>query len=582
MTYVITQPCCADASCVVACPVNCIHPAPGEPGFAEAEMLYVDPQTCVGCGACATACPADAIVPDWTLSDAQRPFLALNSAFYEAIPQGPRTPMWRMPAQRRVRQGGPFRVAVVGAGPAGLYTAAELLAHPEITVDVYDRLPAPHGLVRYGVAPDHRQTKQASGLFEYIENTPGFRYRLGVELGRDVRHDELLAAYHAVFYCVGAASDRTLGVPGEHLPGSVSATDVVGWYNGHPDKQGLDVRLDHERAVVIGNGNVALDVARILTRDPRDLESTDIADEALAALRTSAVREVVVLGRRGPAAASFTLPELIGLAGIEDLNVVIDSGAPIVSEGPRDSARVQLLAELAARPHRRGLRTVVLRFDTRVVRILGDDRVRGVEVERGDEVRGRRLHGVGPCDVEEDRGDLRLVGAEERTQPRGRLQRDGGRECRRLVHRVAEQQQRHIAGLRVAIGPHLAAVAGIVALTGTQERDHRGSVPQCERQRRHVLSLQRIGQLGVAELQGLRRPRALLTGHRSSLEPHPDHRREHVPHRPPEKGGPLDPHIGDWEDREGQSSPSGMSENRATGVGAGDRRWGRRGLAFRS
>lgn len=384
MTYVITQPCCADASCVVACPVNCIHPAPGEPGFAEAEMLYVDPQTCVGCGACATACPADAIVPDWTLSDAQRPFLALNSAFYEAIPQGPRTPMWRMPAQRRVRQGGPFRVAVVGAGPAGLYTAAELLAHPEITVDVYDRLPAPHGLVRYGVAPDHRQTKQASGLFEYIENTPGFRYRLGVELGRDVRHDELLAAYHAVFYCVGAASDRTLGVPGEHLPGSVSATDVVGWYNGHPDKRGLDVRLDHERAVVIGNGNVALDVARILTRDPRDLESTDIADEALAALRTSAVREVVVLGRRGPAAASFTLPELIGLAGIEDLNVVIDNGgAPIVSEGPRDSARVQLLAELAARPHRRGLRTVVLRFDTRVVRILGDDRVRGVEVERG-------------------------------------------------------------------------------------------------------------------------------------------------------------------------------------------------------
>ncbi|GAB3296152.1 FAD-dependent oxidoreductase [Epidermidibacterium keratini] len=384
MTYVITQPCCADASCVVACPVNCIHPAPGEPGFAEAEMLYVDPETCVGCGACATACPADAIVPDWTLTDAQQPFLALNSAFYDAIPQGPRAPMWRMPAQRRVRRSGPFRVAVVGAGPAGLYAAAELLAHPEITVDVYDRLPAPHGLVRYGVAPDHQQTKQASGLFEYIESTPGFSYRLGVELGRDVRHDELLAAYHAVFYCVGAASDRTLGVPGEQLPGSVSATDVVGWYNGHPDKQDLDVRLDHERAVVVGNGNVALDVARILTRDPDRLAATDIAADALAALRSSAVREVVVLGRRGPAAASFTLPELIGLAGIADLNVVIDNGgAPIVSESPRDSARVALLAELAARPQRPGLRTVILRFHTRVTAILGEDRVRGIEIERG-------------------------------------------------------------------------------------------------------------------------------------------------------------------------------------------------------
>ena len=223
MPYVVTQSCCADAACVVACPVNCIHPAPGEPGFATAEMLYVDASSCVDCGACLTACPAGAIVPHTTLTPAQQPFLALNAEYYDVFPHADRTPVAVVRPQRRLRRPGPFRVAVVGAGPAGLYTADELLKHPEVTVDVYDRLPTPGGLVRAGVAPDHPATKQVEQLFRAIETEPGFRYFLGVEIGRDLDHAELAAQYHAVVYTVGAAADRSLGIPGEELPGSVSA-----------------------------------------------------------------------------------------------------------------------------------------------------------------------------------------------------------------------------------------------------------------------------------------------------------------------------------------------------------------------
>jgi ferredoxin--NADP+ reductase len=383
MAYVVTQSCCSDASCVVACPVNCIHPAPGEPGFAEAEMLYVDASSCVGCGACTTACPVDAILPESVLTERQRPFIGLNAEYYDVFPHRDRRPLAVVAKQRRLARPGPFRVAVVGAGPAGLYTADELLKHPEVQVDVYDRLPTPYGLVRAGVAPDHQSTKQVERLFRAIEEQPGFRYFLGVEIGRDVSHEELTAQYHAVVYSVGAASDRGLAVEGERLPGSCSSTDVVGWYNGHPDKQDLLVPLDAAsaagRAVVVGNGNVALDVARILTSDPEALAATDIATLPLTALRRSRVREVVVLGRRGPAQAAFTVPELIGLAGVSGVNVVVDTGG---AEIPADTTKGTVLAELAARPVDPALPTIVLRFLTSPVRILGDDRVTGVEVVR--------------------------------------------------------------------------------------------------------------------------------------------------------------------------------------------------------
>jgi len=387
MPHVVTQSCCSDASCVVACPVNCIHPAPGEPGFATAEMLYVDAAACVDCGACATACPADAIVPHTTLTEAQLPFLALNTEYFDAFPHADRTPLALVHEQRRLKRSGPFRVAVIGAGPAGLYAADELLKHPEISVDVFDRLPTPYGLVRAGVAPDHQHTKQIERLFGQIESQPGFRYFLGVEVGKDISHAELTARYHAVLYTVGAASDKRLDIPGDDHAGSLSATDFVGWYNGHPDKQDLAVDLSHERVIIVGNGNVALDCARILAENPTRLESTDIATLPLGQLLTSEVREVVVLGRRGPREAAFTVPELVGLAGHRSINVVVDTGDVALEdwaseEGSDDDVKTRLLRDLAGRPVDPAKRTIVLRFYASPVAVHGEGKVTAVEVSR--------------------------------------------------------------------------------------------------------------------------------------------------------------------------------------------------------
>ncbi|MEV7431326.1 FAD-dependent oxidoreductase [Nocardioides sp. NPDC092400] len=422
MPYVVTQSCCADASCVVACPVNCIHPAPGEPGFATAEMLYVDPRSCVGCGACTTACPVGAVVPDTALTPEQEPFRELNAAYYDAFPHADRTPLALVPPQRRLRRSRPVRVAVVGAGPAGLYTADELLQHPEVTVDVLDRLPTPYGLLRAGVAPDHQHTKEAERLFRAIEEQPGFRYLLGVEVGRDVTRAELGERYDAVVWTVGASADRRLEVPGEDLPGSSSATALVGWYNGHPDHRDLAVDLSHERVVVIGNGNVALDVARVLTADPDDLARTDVADHALAALRASAVREVVVVGRRGPGQASFTTPELVGLAGLARsgvVDVVVDPGGADADgaepEGPAgDDLRSRVLRELTHRTPDPSRRRIVLRFLASPTRVLGSDRVEGVELVRNELVPDAagvpRAKATGQTEVLEAGMVLRSVG----------------------------------------------------------------------------------------------------------------------------------------------------------------------------
>ncbi|WGX97377.1 FAD-dependent oxidoreductase [Nocardioides sp. L-11A] len=390
MAYVVTQSCCADASCVVACPVNCIHPAPGEPGFGTTEMVYVDAAACVGCGACATACPVGAMVPDAALTTRQLPFLDLNASYYDAFPHADRTPVALVPQQRRLTRPGPFRVAVVGAGPAGLYTADELLKHPEVDgVDVYDRLRTPYGLVRHGVAPDHASTKLVTRLFEAIERQPRFRYFLGVDVGAPgdadrVTLDDLRAHYDAVVYAVGASADRTLDIPGEELAGSLPATALVGWYNGHPEQQDLDVPLTHERAVVVGNGNVALDVARILARPLDVLERTDLAPGPLEQLRASDVREVVVLGRRGPAQAAFTVPELIGLAALDDIDVVVEADPALLTG---DDQRSTLLRELAERPvdPASAKRRIVLAFTSSPVEVLGTDgRVTGVRVARNE------------------------------------------------------------------------------------------------------------------------------------------------------------------------------------------------------
>jgi ferredoxin--NADP+ reductase len=307
--------------------VNCIHPSPDEPGFATAEMLYIDPAACVDCGACVSACPVGAIAPETQLEPKQLPFIELNASFYpkregKLPPTSKLAPVIEAPFVED-RSGGPLTVAIVGSGPAAMYAADELLTQRGVRVNVFERLPTPYGLVRAGVAPDHQSTKRVTKLFDKVTRLPGFTFYLNIEVGSDLTHDELLAHHHAVLYAVGAPNDRRLDIDGMGLPGTGTATEVVAWINGHPEYTDLPVDLDHERVVIVGNGNVAFDVARILTTDPDVLARTDISDHALAALRASRVQEVVIAARRGPAESAFTLPELIGLTST--CEVVLDT-----------------------------------------------------------------------------------------------------------------------------------------------------------------------------------------------------------------------------------------------------------------
>ncbi|CAN5893085.1 ferredoxin--NADP(+) reductase FprA [soil metagenome] len=291
-----------------------------------------------------------------------------------------------------------LHVAVVGSGPSGFYAAAALLAAEDtvVHVDILERLPTPWGLVRSGVAPDHPKIKSVADTFEQIAAHERFRWYGNVDLGADVSRAELLAAYDAVVYALGAQSDRHLDVPGERLPGSVAATDVVGWYNGHPHYPDLELSLHHDRAVVVGNGNVALDVARMLCTPVSDLDRTDIADHALAVLAGSAVREVLVLGRRGPAQATWTTLELRELGDLADVDVVVEpSGVlDIGDEGLAPVVRRNLasLRALAERPLRVGTRRLVFRFLRSPVALHGDGRVERVELACNDLVdEGGRL-----------------------------------------------------------------------------------------------------------------------------------------------------------------------------------------------
>jgi ferredoxin/flavodoxin---NADP+ reductase len=308
MPYVILQHCRNDAACVSECPVDCIHPRPDEPSCATAEMLYIDPEMCINCGSCQVVCPVDAIRPDLDLRSDQLVFSELNAAFYQHEPQhataAPTAPR-RAEVTGTVRE---LKVAVVGSGPAGCYAAEELLSRRDVSVrvDMFERLTTPWGLVRFGVAPDHLATKNVTVGFERMTRDSRLRLWLNVEVGRDVSAEQLAERYHAVIYAVGAMDARAMGIPGEDLPGSHSATEFVGWYNGHPDYAHRDFDLSAERAVVIGNGNVAIDIARLLLSTPGRLSGTDMAQHALERFSTSRIREVVVVGRRGPAEAAFT------------------------------------------------------------------------------------------------------------------------------------------------------------------------------------------------------------------------------------------------------------------------------------
>ncbi|MFH9725663.1 FAD-dependent oxidoreductase [Streptomyces sp. NPDC017254] len=396
MTYAITQTCCSDATCVAVCPVNCIHPTPEEPDFGTTDMLYVDPEACIDCGACADACPVDAIFPVDRLTGRLREYEAVNAEYYAdrapaPVLASPNFHSWGAPAFPRSLPSdfAPLRIAVVGTGPAGMYAAEDLLLHTSAEVTLIDRLPVAGGLLRYGVAPDHPATKGAGETFARFHAHPRVRMRLGVRIGEDVTVEELAAHHDAVIYAVGAPADRRLGIPGEDLPGSVSATSVVSWYNAHPETGADAVRLAAARVVVVGNGNVALDVARVLLMHPDALAGTDIADHALAALRGSPVREVVLLGRRGPEHAAYTSSELRALKHLPGVELVVDdqdprTGAAVDTAAAgekaallRDVARETVDWTRAPAPDRR---RIVLRFHSAPVEALGTDSVRAVRV----------------------------------------------------------------------------------------------------------------------------------------------------------------------------------------------------------
>jgi ferredoxin/flavodoxin---NADP+ reductase len=290
----------------------------------------------------------------------------------------------------------PLRIAVIGSGPAGFYAAGHLLADSSerFDVDMLERLPTPWGLVRSGVAPDHPKIKSVTRIYERTAAHPRFRFFGNITFGLHISREDLLSHYHAIVYATGSPADRPLGIPGESLPGSHPATEFVGWYNGHPDHTDLELDLlSASRAVVIGNGNVALDVARMLVLAPSELAPTDTANHALEVLARSSVREVVVVGRRGPAQAAFTNPELRELGELADADVIVDPAEldlalavpdPNVDVNATSQRNIDILRSYASRPPTGAAKRIVLRFLLSPTSLTPgpDDRLAAVELVR--------------------------------------------------------------------------------------------------------------------------------------------------------------------------------------------------------
>ncbi|UHJ56154.1 FAD-dependent oxidoreductase [Mycolicibacterium fortuitum] len=389
MAYVITQNCCKDASCVPVCPVDCIRPAEGGLESASAEMLYIDPESCIDCGACFEECPVGAIHYEEDLPGELQRFKELNAAYFERHPLEPAS--IPVAASRARIEPGSLRVAIVGSGPAACYAAGELIGVDGVEINLFERLPTPFGLIRAGVAPDHQHTKSVVDMFERVFTNPRFASHFNVEVGRTINHDELLAHHHAVIYAVGAATSRRLGIEGEDLIGHHAAAEFVGWYNGHPDHAAHRFDLTGERAVIVGNGNVALDVARVLLMDGATLAATDIAQHTLDALADSAIREVVILARRDIGHAAFSAGEFLALGHLDGVDVVVDP-ADLPADDEHDdvetSFKLAIAREYAQRTPTPGNRRVVFRFGVAPAAILGADRAEGLEVTgaRGTEV----------------------------------------------------------------------------------------------------------------------------------------------------------------------------------------------------
>ena len=291
----------------------------------------------------------------------------------------------------------PLRLAIVGSGPAGFYTAEHLLKHEgtHAEVDMFDRLPTPYGLVRFGVAPDHPKIKSVIRVYEKTAARPEFRFFGNVEVGRDMSIEELRQRYHAVVFAYGTATDRHLGIPGEDLPGSHPATEFVNWYNAHPDFADREFDLSCERVVVIGNGNVAADVARMLALTPGELGETDTADHAIEAFAAGSVKEILVLGRRGPAQAAFTNPEVRELGEMANADIDIDAGEMELDElsrewldsddaDPTNRRNVEIFTDFSQRDPEGKPQKIAVRFLRSPIEIQGDGKVERIVVGRNE------------------------------------------------------------------------------------------------------------------------------------------------------------------------------------------------------
>ncbi|MBO6563509.1 MAG: FAD-dependent oxidoreductase [Pseudomonadales bacterium] len=296
-------------------------------------------------------------------------------------------------------EGNPLRVAIIGSGPAGFYTVSNFQKQKDLVVefDMFDRLPTPFGLVRAGVAPDHQKDKSVQRAYDKSAQLPNFRFYGNVEYGTDLHMDDLKKHYHQVMFSTGAPFDRNLGVPGEDLAGSFSATEFVAWYNGHPDFKDRQFDLSQESVAVVGIGNVAMDVARILCKTHEELAVTDIADHALEALKNSNVKNVYILGRRGPAQAAFTPPEIKEMGEFADADVTVlsdeavvdEASAVLIADDKNAQKNVGFIQEYAERPIEGKSKLLTIRFLVSPTELIGEDgKVSAIRLVKNELVAG--------------------------------------------------------------------------------------------------------------------------------------------------------------------------------------------------
>jgi anaerobic selenocysteine-containing dehydrogenase/NADPH-dependent glutamate synthase beta subunit-like oxidoreductase/NAD-dependent dihydropyrimidine dehydrogenase PreA subunit len=386
MAFVVTQSCIGNkhTNCVDVCPVEAFREGP--------EMLFIDPETCIDCNACVAACPEGAIFPLSMVPQDQQSFIKLNAERAKSHPviresiqagQHAASPLARVPS----------RFAIIGSGPSGFYTAEALLKQmPAAQVDMFERLPTPFGLVRYGVAPDHPRIKSVTAGFERIADLERFRFFGNVQIGRDLTSAELRQYYHGVIYATGGSRSRPLNLPGAEGGNIFGSSNFVGWYNGHPDDAALAPKLSGSTAVIIGMGNVALDIARLLVLPTDELAKTDIADHALQALVDSGIEEVRLLARRGPVQAAFTPKELEQLMAIPGLQLLVDPADLVLDDATTcqleqpDFAEARqnlsLLREIAGRPQGEGKRIRFMFYASPVAFSASNGQVVAVQARR--------------------------------------------------------------------------------------------------------------------------------------------------------------------------------------------------------